>query len=475
MISAKIAELFVDMVAKDGIRPALSKVRADLTTTQWWLNNLSMSSPRLMNDFARVQQKLAKTKTLMSLGGVRAETDYLRTDQGKAGVRDQVAAQDKLTAAQKQLAREFDRASLGKFGVVMKDLKGAVGGFKESLEKLGGGGAGGVLGPIIGGLGAFAAIAAASPDHMATLTGSINYLAGSIGRIFLPVVIDICRWLQAAARWIQSLDAATVANIATAAKWAVGFIAVAGAIRLVSLALASMMAINPWLLALAGLASLAALGGLFGEGIRDSMRGALGADSLLGAAGPGMARGGALSFSGLLAAPGIAGRAGEAVGTGVAGEGVGSTVGRAVGSSLLTSNPAYWAGLAGSAAISAVGDAIGSARHLMGGSEAAGGAASDVSIGLRAASPSIGLRAASGLPGAPGAAEPDLLLGRNFQSQFFGIEEQWKRLQQAGASLSPLDSEMMRFAVDGRTALLSIAESTGITARREPTVGGMSR
>lgn len=49
-------------------------------------------------------------------------------------------------------------------------------------------------------------IAAASPDLAATLSGSLNLLAGQIGSILMPAFVDMIAGLQSLARWVRELS-----------------------------------------------------------------------------------------------------------------------------------------------------------------------------------------------------------------------------------------------------------------------------
>src|SRR6185312_2515318 len=94
---------------------------------------------------------------------------------------------------------------------------------------------------------------------------------GSIGTAFLPIIMDVSKWLQDAAHWVQNLDSSTMRSIGRFAAWTVGILGAGYAVlKLVSvvgalqkaLLLLSMNPATAWLVAIG--AAVAAADAAFG-------------------------------------------------------------------------------------------------------------------------------------------------------------------------------------------------------------------
>jgi hypothetical protein len=388
MIQGKLAELYVDLTARDKIAPAI----------------------------AEVQGRIANLKADLAKAGTAGWGQQVQTF---------IQSQKQSAEEQKKLSRAFDVAAMGSFGASMKAFSENLGAIQEKL-----GGVSGVFPMAMASMTGF--VAAASPDTFTTFTMSLQYLAASIGQALLPSMIEIVRWVQTAARWFQNLDSDTKGLIGTAALWVVGLSGAAFALnRIIGISrtlitVFNALAAHPWVLVLMAAAAIVgpALMGDFGRG-------------------PSAPGGGPLFRP----------------------EATRTVVGRVAAS-------------AGSVAADETGSVF------IGGSAAAGLIRADttpsampwtprLAESARSSSPfSRGLASMGMLPGSGisdgGRDAPGFLHATNFQSQFMGIEQQWKHIQQAGASNSPLEEEMRRIAMESRDYLHSVATSTATTAGLPP-------
>ena len=74
--------------------------------------------------------------------------------------------------------------------------------------------------------------AAASPQAFNTFQGSLRILSATIGKEFVPYVIEASRWVQRVATYIREMDPETKKQIAS---WAATAVAVMGAVKAMSL------------------------------------------------------------------------------------------------------------------------------------------------------------------------------------------------------------------------------------------------
>jgi len=204
----------------------------------------------------------------------RERAKYLATPEGIKAARERLRLQQEETKEQRKARYAQNVAEHGRL----------VGGLMNTEDRLK------RLGDSIAGVGqtaqvAFAAmtagiggvINAASPSHFATVTGSLESVAISAGKAFLPIADDVSRWLQRTAVYVESLDPVLKANTARWLMWAaaaVGVVAilpsvvssvlaVVSVVRLAASALMLMVA-NPVLLGLAAVATVAvAIGAAF--------------------------------------------------------------------------------------------------------------------------------------------------------------------------------------------------------------------
>lgn len=91
--------------------------------------------------------------------------------------------------------------------------------------------------------------AAASPDAMATFTGSIHLFAGEVGMAFIPAMNKISGALQSAAGWFRGLSESTKGTIATVAFWTLG---VSGAVMVTAKLAYEVIKLGPVFSAAAG-------------------------------------------------------------------------------------------------------------------------------------------------------------------------------------------------------------------------------
>lgn len=520
MISGKLAELYVDLVAHDRLAPALSA-----------------ASDRV----ARLRADLAAVGT----------TGWTQ------GIQQFVALQKQANEEQKKLARQFDIATLGTFGTLMKDMREGFAKFAEQLEGLGG------KFPIaIAGMTGL--VGAASPDAFTTFTMSLRLLAASIGVALLPAFVEIIRWIQRAARWFMSLDDETKRLIGTVALWVAGLSAAAFILaRLIGLAtslfgvLRAIGMLSPIGMLLGGMAALLGGGllsraGVPGFGGEGSTGPSIGTGLGLAATTFGAARMGAgwasiPATAPLWAAYAMSGRGGIGEGfsrfmtrafhpdaPGARPEGVYRSTLRG----LVEDDRTEYGGIGGaefasgftrrlrpatddeasrlgldSADVERARDTAAAAARaaellttgrfdeasrvlggigrpfedtttedarsriwsafIRGGLPAAEAAREEARPSIVASTrPGGAAAAATSVGGVAGGAGDAIALATNFQSQFLGIEQQWKRLQTEAASDSPLAAEMREIAARSLERLVELA---GYTREIRDRPGGLGR
>jgi hypothetical protein len=470
VITGQLATLYVDLIARDKVAPALAEQQG-----------------RIKN----LRDELAKVGTA---GWDQQAKAYFNT-------------QRQVADAQRQLARAFDVATLGAFAVNMRELVEKFGQLRQGIDYLGSGFPA-VREQLVG------FVAAASPDAFATFTVSLRYLSASIGQTLLPALVEVSALIQRGARWFQSLDEGTKKLISSTALWVLGLTGLFWALsRIVSvgaslLSFLNVLSRHPALMILAGLGMVLGGGAMEGMGIGGSGAGSLGHGVSM--AGRAMTGGGFLAgaaymggapLTATLAPLALAyagsGRGGaferlSASTSGVTPGGVtpaattgyvremrteytsilGMEFASAFRAELRRATPAEMRSMFPGVDPALVGP-VGAEdrgiestradfwRRVDGIRE---GSALD--LGMRSGL-ERGLGASAAGPGAAaGGAARDMLHATNFQSQFVGIEAEWKRIQQAGASNSPLEEEMRRIAMESREYLFSIAGSTATTASR---------
>ncbi len=445
MISGKLAELYVDLVAKDKIAPAIAEAKS-------------------------------------RLGNLQADLAKVGTGAWSAQIREYVSNTSKAQQAQKALAREFDVAAYGRFGVFMRDMGSAFESFKERL-----GAVGGIFPLAMAGMTGF--VAAASPDAFTTFTMSLKYLAATVGQILLPVFIDIIIWIQRMARWIRDLDPETKKMIGTAALWAVALTGIAfavsrliGLLGMLSTVLRAIGLMNPFGLLLAGVGAVVAdVAGVFGGGGIGAGRTGTGGGPItrigrsigewLWDSGHGEASSreiAALDARGSAVSAALGGRDP----TGAGRRAAMTPLGRGRGTGAAPATTMSMADIARMGEISDAARSMGISEEMIAGfrrefaSTRRGSVAPEGTVApersiLGGLARIIG--AGRGGPGGDGA-----MLALNHQSQFLGIEQQWQRIQQAAASASPLEEEMKRIAGESLIALTTIAGDTGTIAGRPP-------
>jgi hypothetical protein len=444
MVTGKLAELWVDIVAHDKIAPAI----------------------------AAAKEKLNLLSADLAKAGTGAWNDKIR---------EYVAAQTKIAETSKQLQRSFDIAANGKIAVVFRDLKEGMGKFGEHIEAIGG-----RFPLMMAGLTGMAA--AASPDVFKTLAMSFQYLTASIGLAFMPVIIEVIRWLQRAAQWVLGLDDETKAFIVTVAKWVLGLSALAfifGRIfnvvsmllplfRALSAAMGFLFHLGPIGLALGAIAVGAAA--VYFGGASAPLEG-IAAGRRMAGLGPEHAGGTSpLTTAATAAMPIARGAHAAAASAGAAGAALPVGLRSALGT---VRHAGRWTRvlpwLGGVSAFADAHEAIGIRREMdarPGGGGGALGMGVPVAHGGTAGSRMGAIRgaAAGGFAGgAPGSAGgPGILTASTHQSQFTSIEQQWQRLQQTAASGSSLEAEMARIAAESLRHLISVDTSTRITAGRPP-------
>lgn len=219
MIQGKLAELYVDLTAKDRIAPAIAETRGRIATFQ---ADLARSGSGVwgaqMQTFIRGQREATIMQEKLRAESLRAMTIDVRTVGGQKQIKEMVAAQKEAAAEQARFSRAFDVAAMGGFGVFMRDMKDSFEKFGKGIESIGN------KFPLAM-AGMTGLVAAASPDVFQTFTMSLQYLAASIGTMLLPMFIDFAIWLQRAARWVLSLDDETKKNIATYIGWGTAILA----------------------------------------------------------------------------------------------------------------------------------------------------------------------------------------------------------------------------------------------------------
>lgn len=271
--------------------------------------------------------------------------------------------------------------------------------------------------------------AAASPETFQTFTGSIRLLAASVGTAFTPVLIEASRWLQRAAFWFQSLDPEMVKSVG---KWIGIGTAIAGVVFVGGKLIAVGASVLTVLVSLgSGAVALAGRIGL----ITSSATAAAGALQRLQAQQATGGGGGLLGVGMGMLYAGAAIEGVQAAVNGYNGGGVGGTSGVAGAISNVVSNVVPGGGnLAGSLAQNAVANLV--------------------------ASGAITTNQGGGTP-AGGTPGQGLLPFHNFQSQSLNIEQQWQRLQQVGASLSPGEQRIVEINLQQLAALNQVVANTG--------------
>lgn len=158
-------------------------------------------------------------------------------------------------------------AEQGVVGASLQKVQDKLGGISQLTSTLSLAGAAG------GALSLFGAVGSASPETLNTLTGSFRLLGAEIGTVFLPAVLDVARWVQQMAARFRELSPETKELIGQWGKWAIvastvagGFLIISSAVTRAGLAIVSLsknmtaLMANPAFLKLALIA--AAVGGI---------------------------------------------------------------------------------------------------------------------------------------------------------------------------------------------------------------------
>ncbi len=362
----------------------------------------------------------------------QAYTAFMATGQGQEAAR--ALEQSKAAASWAKLVAEQGRsgAMLTTIGNKLKTIKGNLDGFGNA--------------PIIGFAAATASItalaAAASPATWQTFTGSWTLLSATIGTIFVPHMIEAARWIQTAARWFRELDPAIKSNIA---GWAIAGVAATGFVVILSKMLGVVLMLGSAFRML-GLAGLflnpvgAALGGAaLGAGV------AIGAGALADQVSPASsyrARDVAISRAPIPGNPDMH-RSPELF--------------TALMNRIFFTNP-----------LSNIATGYREVHNQPSRSQVPG--ARELRPGEMGPPRPETSRPAGGGAGGGGwwrnAMQPDaLMLGNNFQSQTYGIEEQGRRIQQQAASMSPLESAIERERSQQLNTLVNGVSEQGPIAR----------
>lgn len=186
-------------------------------------------------DIAKANKKLKDMQEATGIGANRL----------RMGATESARIAKEMAQAAKESRKIMDLVTLGKFGVMVRDLKSSLNTFAASATKFG------VGATAIGGA-ALASGAAGSPLAQSTLEGSFKLLATTIGGTFTPLVKDASRGLQQLAKTWNGISDSTKNLISEGAK----FIGIAG------LAALGLAAIAKGLLAIAAHPVIAALSGV---------------------------------------------------------------------------------------------------------------------------------------------------------------------------------------------------------------------
>lgn len=360
--------------------------------------------------------------------------------------------EERLAQAKQKLAKELDVAKYGKLGEALRTHVGAL---EQGLTKLTT--TFSVMGAALAGT-----VSAASPEVFQTFTGSFQFLAAVIGEMVVPAMIDIIVLVQRLAYWIQDLDPGVKSFAVEVIKWgAIGSVVLFVASKFVMLAKAIWGAVaaaralamtNPLTaaLAIAGVVGGLALGNMAanafaGGGPPDRQEQRDDAaqqrqNQLRAAASEAMANTPAARHQRVMASL-------SEQETAVARQQLSreeharqmgnihrlrQIQGEAPRGEAARQTPEHRAAVSAVAALQ-----LPRQQH-----EAA----------MRAVEEGRALPAEQ-------ARRPRFQRGDTFQSQFMGIEQQWRRLQTAGASMSPLQQEIMRIRL---ATLRVLEESQGV-------------
>lgn len=351
-------------------------------------------------------------------------------------------------------------ATQNKNNRTMDRLGGSLGELKDKIDRLGIGGIGGAIGAFGGAATIRGLGSAGSPVAAATLNQSFQLLAAVIGRDFVPIMFRASLAVQQFAFWWLSLDpklketGANVVIFGTAVLGGVFALSqIAGAIRLVTgFFFPFGGAVNTTTASLAGLTAAANV--------------ASARLMLLGAAGAGA---GAAGAAGAAGTAGAAGAGAAAARGGVAVAARSPIVPLAIAAGTAIALPYFWE------LGEKMGERIG--RWMYPGSAGVPGRAGYMTdMGGRALRP--GERTAGTVaPPAPaaGATRPDApIMGYDFQSQFHGIEDMWKSIQQQAAGSSPLDALIDQIQRESLSAYLASHGSLPVTVA-VPAPGALGR
>jgi hypothetical protein len=162
-------------------------------------------------DIAKANKKLKDMQEATGIGAGRL----------RMGAAESARIAKEMAQAAKESRKIMDLVTLGKFGVMVRDLKVSLNNFAAGAAKFGAGAT------AIGGA-ALASGASGSPLAQSTLEGSFKLLATTIGGTFTPLVKDASRGLQQLAKTWNSMSDGMKGVINDGAK----FIGIAGLLSL---------------------------------------------------------------------------------------------------------------------------------------------------------------------------------------------------------------------------------------------------
>lgn len=178
-------------------------------------------------DFSKFEQDIiAAQKKVESLNS------SFKSKQFEMAAHAAMQVNKQLEQASKNAKRMMDEIRYGKMGVMFRDAGVMLQKFQQRMQMMGAAGAG-------IGAAAIGAASVASPLAADTLQGSIKLLTATVGREFVPMVMQLSYALQDAAKWWRELDPAvrgataeTVKMVGAAGAAAVG---VAGLVKILSM------------------------------------------------------------------------------------------------------------------------------------------------------------------------------------------------------------------------------------------------
>jgi len=221
----------------------------------------------LQRNRAKVDQTSERAAVTKQIAYSKAQLDLTNSMEGKELSRARIQ-RDRIDK-QRMEVENWRRmvAEQGVVGASLQKVQDKLGGISQLTSTLSLAGAAG------GALSLFGAVGSASPETLNTLTGSFRLLGAEIGTVFLPAVLDVARWVQQMSQRFRELSPETKALIGQWGKWAIvastvagGFLIISSAVTRAGLAIVSLsknmtaLMANPAFLKLALIA--AAVGGV---------------------------------------------------------------------------------------------------------------------------------------------------------------------------------------------------------------------